>query len=171
MSRPTVRDATDGTTPGAPADLTTALAAEHAAVYAYGPVGVQLEDDDEVARARACEQAHRDRRDTLVALLSGRGAAPPGPEPSYALPFEVTGPDEARELAVLVEQRVAAAWRAALAHVADADRGVVLDALVDAALRAARWREAAGETPATVPFPGVSGLETPEQTPEDGAAE
>jgi hypothetical protein len=46
-------------------------------------------------------------------------------------------------------------WRAALAGVTRADREVVLEALVDSAVRATRWRVAAGVEPATLPFPGA----------------
>lgn len=133
--------------------LTDALAAEQAAVFAYGPIGVRL-DDDEADAARDAEQTHRGRRDELVVALAARGAQPPAAAVSYQLPFPVTREEEARQLAVLVEERVAAVWRTALPAVAGADREQALAALVDAAVRATRWRAAAGITPATVAFPG-----------------
>jgi len=45
--------------------LPVALAAEHAAIYAYGPIGVRL-DGDLAEAAREAEEAHRQRRDALV---------------------------------------------------------------------------------------------------------
>jgi hypothetical protein len=134
--------------------LAEALAAEHAAIYAYGPIGVRL-DGEHAATAREAEDAHRHRRDALVVLMAGRGTDPPTAAVTYELPFEVTNPDAALRLAVLVEERVAAVWRAALPETTAPDREVALDALVDAAVRATRWRLAAGVAPATVPFPGA----------------
>ena len=115
-----------------------------------------MELDDELAEAaREAEAAHRARRDALILALAADGVDPPAAEAAYALPFEVTGAADALRLAVLVEERVAAVWRAALAASDGTARAEALDALVDAALRAAGWRAAAGVAPATVPFPGT----------------
>jgi hypothetical protein len=135
------------------APLASALAAEHAAIYAYGPIGARL-DDDLAETARRAEAAHRQRRDDLTVLLTQRGTQPPAGAAAYDLPFQVTDEESALELAVLVEERVAAVWRAALRDVTQDDRRLALDALVDAAVRATGWRRAAGIEPATVPFPG-----------------
>lgn len=141
-----------------PTRLADALAAEHAAIFAYGLIGVRLAgSDSESGAARGAEEAHRARRDALVLTLTERGARAPVAEPSYQLPFEVTDAGAARRLAVLVEERVAAVWRAALPAVTGADRAPALDALVDAAVRATGWRRAAGVVPATIPFPGRPG--------------
>jgi hypothetical protein len=134
--------------------LAAALAAEHAAIFAYGPIGVRLGGGLAEA-ARQAEAAHRQRRDDLLVLLTGRGLAPAPGAAGYELPFVVDGEPAALELAVLVEERVAGVWRAALPRVARTDRAMALDALVDAAVWATRWRRAAGITPATVPFPGT----------------
>lgn len=146
------------TTPSAPATtespLADALAAEHAAIFAYGPIGVRLEDALADA-ARDAEAAHRRRRDALVLALAETEAQVPAPEPSYVLPFEVTDAADALRLAVLVEERVAAVWRAVLPETTGTSRTEALDALVDAALRATGWRRAAGQLPVTVPFPGA----------------
>jgi hypothetical protein len=141
--------------------LNAALAAEQAAIYAYGPIGVRLTDD---ARddARAAEAAHRNRRDALISRLAAASAPPsagptqgPAPVPAgYALPFPVVDRTTALKLAVHVEDGVAATWRAALGATEGADRVTALSALTDAAVRATRWRRAAGVTPLTVPFPG-----------------
>lgn len=145
----------EGTPPARTGALLDALAAEHAASYAYGAIGARLEDDL-AEDAREVEQAHRQRRDTLVVLLDERGVTAPAPAAAYQLPFPVTDSDAGLQLAVLIEERVAAVWRAALPEVTRDDRVLALAALVDAAVRATRWRMAAGVTPATVPFPGAS---------------
>ncbi|AVT30729.1 MULTISPECIES: ferritin-like domain-containing protein [unclassified Plantactinospora] len=133
--------------------LAAALAAEHAAVYAYGLIGVRL-SGAAAEQARSAEAAHRGRRDALVLLLTERGGPVPAPEPAYALPFAVTDEAGALRLAVEVEERTAAVWRAALPATEGAERSRALDGLTDAAVRATRWRGTAGVSPATVPFPG-----------------
>jgi hypothetical protein len=134
--------------------LGRALAAEHAAVYAYGVLGARL-----TGRARsdavAAEAAHRARRDALLLLLARSGATPSPAAPAYVLPFPVTDVASALRLAVLVEERTAAAWRAAVPATGHTDRTIAVAALTDCAVRAARWRLLARPgTPATVPFPG-----------------
>lgn len=134
--------------------LAAALAAEQAAIFAYGPVGAWL-PAAEAELARQAEIAHRDRRDALLIALAEQGQQP-AVGGVYDLPFPVTGPDQARQLAILVEERVAAVWRAALPDLTDDQRAHALAALVDAAVQATRWRQAAGLHPATVEFPGAS---------------
>jgi hypothetical protein len=133
--------------------LSAALAAEEAAIYAYGPIGVRLADG---ARedARAAEAAHRNRRDRLVSRLDEQSAAPAPAPAGYALPFPVTDRASALKLAIQVEDAVAAIWRAALPATEGADRQTSLTALTDAAVRGTRWRRLAGVTPLTVAFPG-----------------
>jgi hypothetical protein len=72
---------------------------------------------------------------------------------AYALPFPVTDPASAQRLAVQLEERTAAIWRVALGPTTGDQRKVALDALVDGALRAARWRRATGAQPGTVALP------------------
>ncbi|MFJ6197200.1 ferritin-like domain-containing protein [Micromonospora sp. NPDC092111] len=142
------------TAPSAPGDaLSAALAAEYAAIYAYGPIGVRLTDADRRS-ARAAEAAHRSRRDALVLQLSTGGGQLPADQAGYALPFPVTDRASALRLAVQVEERTAAFWRAVLPVTTGADRTRALNALTDCAVRATRWRNTAGVTPVTVPFPG-----------------
>jgi hypothetical protein len=131
-----------------------ALAAEYAAIYAYGVIGAHL-DGDLAEAARGAEAAHQRLRDALVVTLAAAGVEPPDPAAGYELPFGVTGDEDALRLAVLVEERVAAVWRAALPETAGTARADALDALVGAAVRATRWRMAAQVTPPTVPFPGA----------------
>jgi hypothetical protein len=134
--------------------LAAALAAEEAAIYAYGVVGVNLTGAGDVAEARTAETVHRNRRDALVTRLAQLGAgAAPAPA-GYELPFPVTGRAAALKLAIHVEDGVAAAWRAVLPVTEHADRGTALSALTDSAVRATRWRRLAEVSPVTLPFPG-----------------
>jgi hypothetical protein len=94
--------------------LRAALAAEYAALYAYGRLGVLLEKEIRPV-AHDAEAAHQARRDVLIVHLDEIKAAPVDPDPAYGLPFAVTDRDAALRLAIQVEDRVAATWRGALA--------------------------------------------------------
>lgn len=144
-----VQDLTDG----AAAALGAALAAEHAAIFAYGPIGARL-TSAAADQARAAEEAHRARRDALVVALTDAGATVPPAQPAYALPYSITDRASALRLAAEIEDRTAALWRAALPATTNTDRETALAALIDCAVRATRWRRVAGVVPATVPFPG-----------------
>jgi hypothetical protein len=136
--------------------FTAALRAEYAALFAYGVIGAHL-DAKTVAQGRSAELAHRSRRDALLVRLSANGLTPPGAEPAYALPFPVATQADAIKLAVRIEELTAAFWREALGDTVDEARKVVLDALVNCAVQATRWRRLGAITPSTVPFPGVTG--------------
>lgn len=133
--------------------LRAALAAEHAAIFAYGRLGVLL-DARGKEEARAAESAHRLRRDALVLQLDEAKASPGQAEPGYVLPFPLTDAASALRLAAFVEDGVGANWRAVLRTVEGASRKTALESYSDAALRATRWRRLAGLTPVTSPFPG-----------------
>jgi hypothetical protein len=134
--------------------LGDALRAEYAAVFGYGVVGAHVAGRL-LAATRKAEEAHRRRRDVVLERLSsGVKATPPAAEPAYTLPFPVTDRDNAVKLAVHLEERTAAVWRAVLGGERGADRELALDALVDSAVLATRWRAVAG-LPATVPLPGA----------------
>ncbi|RLP93726.1 MULTISPECIES: ferritin-like domain-containing protein [unclassified Micromonospora] len=139
--------------PSAGEALAAALSAEYAAIYAYGRIGVRLNGAARDA-AHQAEAAHRRRRDALVVQLSTAASTVPPDRAGYALPFPVTDRASALRLAVEVEERTAAHWRAALASTTGADRDQALAALVDYAVRATKWRKTAGLTPPTVAFPG-----------------
>jgi len=134
--------------------LSAALAAEEAAVYAYGLVGVNLTGAGDIAEARTAEAAHRGRRDVLVSRLAQLQASTAPAPAGYELPFPVTDRVTALKLAIHVEDGVAAAWRAVLPVTSGTDRGTALSALTDSAVRATRWRRLAEVTPVTLPFPG-----------------
>ena len=136
------------------AQLAAALAAEEAAIYAYGVLGVKLTGDGNRDEARAAEAVHRGRRDVLVSRLSALKASTAPMPAGYALPFEVTDRASALKLAIHVEDGVAQAWRAVLPVTTGADRATGLNALIDAAVRATRWRRLGEVTPATMAWPG-----------------
>jgi Domain of unknown function (DUF4439) len=137
--------------------IAAALAAEEAAIYAYGVVGVRLTAPADRAAARGAEREHRERRDWLVGRLAESSAAPAAAPAGYALPFPVVDRATALRLAVHVEDGVAQAWRPVLAVTQAADRGTALAAMTDAAVRACRWRRLAAITPLTMAFPGKAG--------------
>ncbi|GAA3133579.1 ferritin-like domain-containing protein [Streptosporangium carneum] len=89
--------------------LSTALAAEHAAVYAYGVIAARTTGSLRVT-ATAAFNAHRARRDQLRALIAARGDAPAEPDAAYRLPVTPSTPAQAVELATLVERGVTAAY-------------------------------------------------------------
>ncbi|GIM89480.1 ferritin-like domain-containing protein [Paractinoplanes toevensis] len=134
-----------------------ALAAEEAAIYAYGLLGVKLTARAEVTAARAAELEHRERRDWLINKIAELGSSS-GPTPAgYTLPFPVIDRDSALDLAIKIEDGVAQAWRPVLGVTADDDRTTALAALTDAAVRAVRWRRLNAVTPLTMAFPGRAG--------------
>jgi Domain of unknown function (DUF4439) len=131
-----------------------ALGAEHAAVWVYGLVSAFLPAAFD-APTREGMIAHRARRDATERLLAAAGATPRPAEPAYLTPQPVR--DQASALAVLVtaESDSAVAWRAVLERTDDGGvRRAALEALTAAAVRAARWRKAAGESPIAPPLPG-----------------
>lgn len=128
-----------------------ALAAEHAAIFAYGRLGVHLRGEA-VQRARTAEATHRARRDQLILRSAGNDPVPL--DPAYQLPFPLTDQASAVRLAAEVEERTAAVWRAVLPVSEGAQREGALAALVEYAVQATRWRQAAGITPAAPTWPG-----------------
>ncbi|MGH8920734.1 MAG: DUF4439 domain-containing protein [Actinomycetes bacterium] len=136
--------------------LQAALAAEHAAVWAYGLAAAFLADEltGQLTEAAA---AHRARRDGTERVLIDAGAQPVATEPGYLTPEPVTDNASALRLAITAETDTAAAWRSVIER-SPAEPGLrqaALDGLTTAAVQAARWRTAARRSPATVPLPGV----------------
>ncbi|QNG19166.1 ferritin-like domain-containing protein [Rhodococcus triatomae] len=131
-----------------------ALSVEHAAVFAYGVVGA-FANPARAGQIAVDVAAHRARRDTVIDLLHQAGAEAPVAAAGYALPFPVTDPFGAAQLAAQVESDTAVAWRAVVEHSDSADsRRTALEALTDAATREALWRSALGTDPTTAAFPG-----------------
>jgi uncharacterized protein DUF4439 len=130
------------------AALQRALAAEHAAVYAYGVAGALLPGEAQ-REARAAHAGHLARRDRVAARITDAGADPVAPAPVYDLPGPVTDPASARALVTVVEERLAAVWADVVAVPAAAVRELAALVLQETAVRAAIWRGA------SVAFPGL----------------
>ncbi|MFY1695089.1 MULTISPECIES: ferritin-like domain-containing protein [unclassified Solwaraspora] len=128
-----------------------ALAAEHAAIFAYGLIGAQL-TGDAVNRARTAETAHRTRRDELILRSTGSDIVPA--QAAYEVPFPVTDQASALRLAAEVEERSAAVWRDLLAATEGPQRESALTAMIEYAVRATQWRQTAGSTPVVPTWPG-----------------
>ncbi|MEE2035055.1 ferritin-like domain-containing protein [Rhodococcus chondri] len=134
--------------------LIEALAAEHAAVFGYGLVAA-FADPSRAEQVSADTAAHRARRDATIDALRAAGLEPPVAAPGYTVPFPVTDPVGAAQLAVQIESDTATAWRSVVERArSEPARATAIDALTEAALRAAWWRSALGITPPTVALPG-----------------
>ena len=134
--------------------LQQALAAEHAAIWAYGLAGAFLPAASDPALTKGSE-AHTARRDATSTLVKNAGATPRSAEPGYTTPQPLTNQSSAFVLLVAAESDVVSSWRSVLEHTSDAAiRKTALDALTDAAVRAMSWRQAGGQTPATPALPG-----------------
>ena len=139
--------------PDEAARLAALLAAEHAAVYAYGVLGARLDDQTRLL-AQEADDAHRASRDALVALLAARSA----PAPATRAAYDVVAADqaEALALAVRVEEGLAVRWRDLVGGTDDRElRRFAATGLIAAAVRATGWRAATG-APRTSPLPGTA---------------
>jgi len=137
------------------AALQDALAAEHVAIWGHGVMGAALPPGSR-AEVSAGDQAHRDVRDRLSALLEGRDLDPVPTAAAYSLPFPVSTAVDVARLGALLEDGVTAAWVAVLGRAATrTTRELALPVLVAAELRAVSWRGQAGLTPVTTAFPGL----------------
>jgi hypothetical protein len=144
---------TGSTTTAAVADgearaLAAVLAAEDAAVYAYGVIGAQGSAASQAAALTALA-AHAGQRDAVAAVLE-RAHRTPAPEvPGYRLPFAVTDDASARRLAAAIETALAAA-QADLVSAADPSRRhLAAEWLAVTAVAAAAWGAQ------VTPFPGL----------------
>ncbi|MFX1756946.1 ferritin-like domain-containing protein [Rhodococcus sp. As11] len=133
--------------------LVDALEAEHAAVFGYGVIAAFADP----ARADAVAEdtaAHRARRDATAEALRAASIDPPVAAPGYTVPFPVTDPASAAQLAEQIESDTAVAWRSVVERSrSESTRATAVGALTEAALRAARWRQSRGVVP-SVAFPG-----------------
>ena len=135
--------------------LRAALAAEHAAVWGYGVVGAALGSPAQ-GNAAASENAHRDVRDQVTALLTSRKADIVGAAGGYALPFPVLSDIDAASLAATLEDGVAAAWVRVLDQAAErSTRELAVGVLCAAEVRAVGWRIAARQPTVTRALPGL----------------
>jgi uncharacterized protein DUF4439 len=136
--------------------LFDAVATEHGVIYGYGLVSAHCTPDENDLVADAMAE-HRDRRETAIAMLTGRSIQPPLPAAGYQMPTDVDNPKDAAKLAARMEQDSAVAWRAVLEQATNGDeRTFAVKALTQTAITAARWNQVLGVWPITVAFPGGS---------------
>ena len=130
--------------------LQSALAGEHAAVYAYGVVGGVVDPVGGTGQlALRAYDIHRTRRELVEEQVRALGDEPVPAEPGYALPAPVTSTADAKELARRVEDRCAVLYAAVVAAASDDLRAQAAGWLEDAATRALDWGATA------TAFPGV----------------
>jgi hypothetical protein len=133
--------------------LQAALAGEHASVYGYGLVGAHTGNPD---LARSAYELHRARRAPLGHLIRLRDGEPVAALPAYETPFTVDGSSSARELATLLERRLAAIYLDLVGITTlPGLRSFAATALIESAELAARW---SGETTA---LPGIDPIPDP----------
>jgi Domain of unknown function (DUF4439) len=129
--------------------LQAALTAEHATIYGYGIVGAYLSGNSQ-ATATTDWVAHQVARDRLEAMLRSLGAQPAAAAVAYQLPAPVHSASEAVSLAVLLEDRITAAYLGLVALSNASIRDFGARQVQASALRAAAWRGG------TVAFPGMT---------------
>ncbi|MFI6294141.1 ferritin-like domain-containing protein [Nonomuraea sp. NPDC050790] len=138
--------------------LGKALAAEHAAVYAYGLIGARTTGSLRT-RATSAFDGHRARRDQLRGLITARQGRPPEPEPSYTLPVTPGNATEATRLAVHVEQGITATYLELAASEDPSLRRYAAQAMQESVTRAYGFR------PSVPAFPGMPTPPKPAPTP------
>ncbi|MFG1696534.1 ferritin-like domain-containing protein [Nonomuraea sp. NPDC049309] len=141
------------------AKLGKALAAEHAALFAYGLLGARTSGSLR-AKMSAAYDAHRARRDQLRSYITSRGGRPVEPEASYALPFFPSNATLAAKLAVQLEAGVTAAYLELAAAQDVKLRRYAALAMQESVARSYAFRP---DQPAA--FPGMPAPATPPATP------
>ncbi|TAM92244.1 MAG: DUF4439 domain-containing protein [Jatrophihabitans sp.] len=136
----------------------SALAAEQEAAFGYALLGPRLRGTAQLSLAVQCSDAHEALRDDTSSALAAAGSTPGGPAADYPQLYPVDTAAQAGDLAPLLEDRCAAAWRylyavasRPAAHPLTAVRRDAQAALSASAVRAVRWRGAA----APPAFPGM----------------
>lgn len=132
--------------PGPVDALQEALDREHAAVYGYAVAGAHLRGRQ---RKRAAEHlnAHRAARDRLEAVIRAKDATPRPAAASYRLPFPVTGPAKARDLAADLERATLGAYSQLVAAAGRRIRRLSILAMQESAVRQAEWSGAVDPLP------------------------
>ncbi|MGL4305773.1 MAG: ferritin-like domain-containing protein [Mycobacteriaceae bacterium] len=134
--------------------LNVALAAEHAAIYAYGIVAA-FSNPNRANFIAATIASHRARRDSLSALLEQREAHSVSAEAGYTVALTVNDPVTAAQLGLQIEMQTAQAWRSAIERSSvKSDIQLCIDALAQCAIQAASWRQILNIKPTTIAFPG-----------------
>ncbi|MEP9413609.1 ferritin-like domain-containing protein [Gordonia sp. VNQ95] len=134
--------------------MSAAVETQNAAIFTYGVATAFISS----ARRPMLEEfiaEHRTERDRLTAAITAAGGTAPEAAAGYTLPITVNDPVSAARVVLDSEIDCTVAYRALLEQADGAPaRTLGVDGLTSSALRAARWRVALGERPATVAFPG-----------------
>ncbi|MCB0894872.1 MAG: ferritin-like domain-containing protein [Nocardioidaceae bacterium] len=131
--------------------LQTTLAAEHAAVYAFGVLGGRTSraaTPQLFATVSAAYAAHRARRDHLVRELAGQDVDPVAAEPAYDVPRPLDTPAQVERTGLDLERSCAATYAYLVASSTGETRRWAIAALNETAVRELAFRG----TPET--FPG-----------------
>lgn len=140
----------DGASRASVSALQDALAAEEAASYGYGVVGSHLIGfPRQFSAASADCVAHEQARDSLVGMLTARGAVPRPAAVAYRLPVRVSSAAQAVSLAIILERQVEAAYLGLVAVPDLALRAFGAEQMQAAAARYTSW---SGHSQA---FPGL----------------
>lgn len=146
---------------GAP--LSKALEAEYAAIFGYGVVSAYISGERNNSVAKVWS-AHRARRNRVLKFMKTNGLKPPEPELAYTSHKDVWDNLTALQLAARIEEDCTVAWSQALQNsVAPESRKLAVQALLSCVEWVARWRIAAGTTPAVDPLPGLMRLSATEK--------
>jgi len=129
----------------------TGLAAEYAAIFAYGAMTVHL-DGDPRSTAEGLDAEHRSRRDALMDYYNANGLDAAPSEAGYDIE-RVDDAEGAAAVLLAVEQSVTTAWRASLATTDPGEREICLSMYTESAVSLARFRLAVGQSVAA-PWPG-----------------
>jgi uncharacterized protein DUF4439 len=130
--------------------LQTALAAEHAALYVYGALGAQTSQSGAptlFAALTDAYDAHRARRDQLVAILTDLGEQPVPAEPVYELPKNLDSTDAVTARALEIERSCASTYAYLVANSPAPERRLAVNLLIQTAVRELAFRG----TPETLP--------------------
>ncbi|TDD49221.1 ferritin-like domain-containing protein [Saccharopolyspora elongata] len=135
--------------------LRSALSAEHAAVWVYGLASAFVSESRVRSAIGDAMEQHRRLRDTAERVIRDAQQTPPAAQPAYDVGESVSDQKAAIGLLVKTESDCETGWRSVLENAEDAAlRGIALDGLTTAAVRATRWRLTVGTQPAAKPFPG-----------------
>jgi hypothetical protein len=131
--------------------LQPALAAEHAAIYAYGVIGARG-DEQQAATARLGYNVHLGRRDALTSMIQASGSEPVAALPAYHVPHPISSRTTVERLARGVELRCCEVYGQAVSETTAEARGFCAAAMTSCASWSVTW----GQAPQ--PFPGAPEL-------------
>ncbi|GAA3035615.1 ferritin-like domain-containing protein [Streptosporangium longisporum] len=140
--------------------LEAALAAEYAAVYAYGVIAARTTGGLRAATT-AAYNAHRARRDRLRSMIVAAGGTPAEPNAAYELPVTPSTAAQAVELAVLVERGVTGAYLELAASADTALRTMAALAMQECATRSYSLRPEIDAFPGMPSGPGGASPSSP----------